>query len=750
MAVGERRRLAADLIILLLITLPACYPLLAPGIPATHDGLQHIFRFYDFDYALRGGELYPRWSPNLLFGYGNVLLNYYAPLTYYLSLSILALSGRFLFTIEVMCALSFLAGALAMHLLGRPFLGRWGALLSAAVYTYLPYHLADVYVRGTLGESLAFAFLPAILYLLWRALQKPGAGSWALFGLGLAGLLLTHNLSALLAAPVIVIFAGIWLWRRRQPRLLIPLMFSTAGAAGLSAFFWMPMLGEAGAIRASQVVQDPSLVLRRLASLPDLVSPYWAYRYYPYQGTAFDHPLSRLAVIGLVTAAAIVILRWRHLPQYTRDWAAGCAGVLAIGVFLMTRPAAWVWQNLPGLFYLQFPWRWQLVVSLGTAGLIGVGLASIGTAVRVSLPWRIGAGSAYALLITAGLALTSLIALPHDPLPYPFTSRPLQESDVNLEGMAAYEHQLFLAAREWRDPWIFESVPVWVEVPADELILPASQPPAASPPPAIAGLIVDQHAPAELRVRVTALRPTALRLHSFYFPGWRAWVDGRAVQVYPSTPMGLLTVDVPAGEHTVIFRFGQTPVRRLGMWVSLLTLAGGLGLLFWRREWRLLLALALLAGIIAGGALWRGRESTIAVPQSHWANFADQFALVGSEVRTSPAAGEITLRLWWVGLTQPARDYKFFVHVEDAAGRRWAQEDRMPVFNASPTTRWGENELVWEYYRIPLPADAPAGEYTLYAGIYDAETLANLDLLDTAGNPQGQRFVLGTVRVQKP
>ncbi|MGC8827934.1 MAG: hypothetical protein ACP5TV_13145, partial [Anaerolineae bacterium] len=451
----------------------------------------------------------------------------------------------------------------------------------------------------------------------------------------------------------------------------------------------------------------------------------------------------------LVTAVIIVILRWRHLRPYTRDGALACGGTLAVGLFLMLRPAAWVWQSIPGLFYLQFPWRWQLIVSLGTAGLIGAGLAAAVPVARASLPWRVGAG-AYALLIAAGLALTSLLALPHDPLPYPFDSRPLQESDVNLEGMAAYEQQLFLAAREWRDPWIFESVPVWVAVPPDELILPASPPLLASSQPSITGLVVERQTPAELRLRLTALRPTALRLHSFYFPGWQAWVDGRPADVYPSTPMGLLTVDVPAGEHTVTFRFGPTSLRRLGMWVSLLTLAAGLGLLAWRRERRILLVLALLAGITAGSALWRGRESTIMIPTPLWANFANQFALAGMEAQASPAGKEITLRLWWLGLAQPARNYKFFVHVEDAAGHRWAQEDRQPVFNASPTTRWGENELVWEYYRIPLPADAPAGEYTLYAGIYDAETLANLDLLDAAGSPQGQRFVVGTVRVIQP
>ncbi|MGQ9667179.1 MAG: 6-pyruvoyl-tetrahydropterin synthase-related protein, partial [Anaerolineae bacterium] len=578
MADDGRRRQAVDLLLLFLLTLPACYPLTAPGVVATHDALQHIFRFYDFDYALRGGEWFPRWSPNLLFGYGSVLLNYYASLTYYLSLPFLALSRHFLLSIELLCALAFLAGALAMYLLCRPLIGRLGAFVSALVYTYLPYHLADAYVRGTLGETLAFALLPAILWLLRRALQNPHMGNWAAFALSLTALLLTHNLSILLAAPAVVIFAGIWLWRRRQPRLLLPLLLSAVGSVALGAFFWLPILAEAGAIRASQVVQDASLVVRRLGTLSDMLSPYWVYRYYPYQGTAFEHPLNRVAVLGLDIAAVVILLCRRHLSTEGRHWTLASGAVLALGLFMMTRPAAWFYPHIPGLLYLQFPGRWQLIVRLGTAGLIGAAVHALGKAGGSQPFWKTAAG-AFGLLIGAGLMLTSLMALPHDPLPYPFTSRPFQESDIHLEGMAAYEQQLFLAAREWRDPWILESVPAWVQVPADELILPAVPSSGHNEEPALAGLTVERHAPAELRLQVTALRPTVLRLHSFYFPGWRAWVDGRPAAVYPSTPMGLLTVDVPAGEHVVRFRFDGTLPRRLGTLISLGALLAGLGLL---------------------------------------------------------------------------------------------------------------------------------------------------------------------------
>ncbi|MGQ9667635.1 MAG: hypothetical protein ACUVWB_10010, partial [Anaerolineae bacterium] len=195
--------------------------------------------------------------------------------------------------------------------------------------------------------------------------------------------------------------------------------------------------------------------------------------------------------------------------------------------------------------------------------------------------------------------------------------------------------------------------------------------------------------------------------------------------------------------------FDGTLPRRLGTLISLGARLAGLGLRLRHRQWHLPMLLLAGAVIVAGSAAWRARESTVYLPEPQWANFSNQFALVASQVE--PLAGQgLTLRLWWLSLAQPNDDFKFFVHVEDAAGRRWAQEDRQPVFNASPTTRWGENELVWEYYRIPLPADAPPGEYRLYVGVYGAETLVNLDLLDIAGAPQGQRFLVETFRLQRP
>ena len=74
---------------------------------------------------------------------------------------------------------------------------------------------------------------------------------------------------------------------------------------------------------------------------------------------------------------------------------------------------------------------------------------------------------------------------------------------------------------------------------------------------------------------------TALRFYTYYFPGWRVYVDGKRLPdaaLRPETVYGLITVDVPPGEHRVLLRWGDTPVRTVGKAVTLACLVLALAL----------------------------------------------------------------------------------------------------------------------------------------------------------------------------
>ena len=89
------------------------------------------------------------------------------------------------------------------------------------------------------------------------------------------------------------------------------------------------------------------------------------------------------------------------------------------------------------------------------------------------------------------------------------------------------------------------------------------------------------------------------------------------------------------------------------------------------------------------------------------------------------------------------------VGIATADGQVVAQSDGEPVGGFTPTTRWRQGELVPDTHVLRLPADLPAGQYELRAGMYEprpGETPAfrNLPL---APQTEDERIHLGTVRV---
>jgi len=63
-----------------------------------------------------------------------------------------------------------------------------------------------------------------------------------------------------------------------------------------------------------------------------------------------------------------------------------------------------------------------------------------------------------------------------------------------------------------------------------------------------------------------------VQFYTYDFPGWQVKIDGQPVPHRAEKPFGLITVDVPAGTHTLSLRMGTTPPRIIGGLMSLLAL----------------------------------------------------------------------------------------------------------------------------------------------------------------------------------
>ena len=87
-----------------------------------------------------------------------------------------------------------------------------------------------------------------------------------------------------------------------------------------------------------------------------------------------------------------------------------------------------------------------------------------------------------------------------------------------------------------------------------------------------------------VEARVSSAGGTGVLFYTRYFPGWRATVDGQEAALEPWGDQGLIRVKVPAGEHAVSLRYGDTPARTAGKALSLVTLVGVVGVWLWGRR----------------------------------------------------------------------------------------------------------------------------------------------------------------------
>jgi hypothetical protein len=118
---------------------------------------------------------------------------------------------------------------------------------------------------------------------------------------------------------------------------------------------------------------------------------------------------------------------------------------------------------------------------------------------------------------------------------------------------------------------------------------------------------------------------------------------------------------------------------------------------------------------------------------------AGDFALSGLEIRDV-----VQIELQWSARAVPSAAYKVFVQLLRPDGTLAGQRDSEPVNGTRPTITWAVDEVITDRHGLVLPADLPAGDYTLILGLYDPLTGARLPVGD------GDYMELGCITVLQP
>jgi hypothetical protein len=107
----------------------------------------------------------------------------------------------------------------------------------------------------------------------------------------------------------------------------------------------------------------------------------------------------------------------------------------------------------------------------------------------------------------------------------------------------------------------------------------------------------------------------------------------------------------------------------------------------------------------------------------------------------------LQIGLVWRALGKIDAYYSIYVKLLDADGNEVAGWDGQPREGEAPTLLWLPGETIDDTVALAVPAGAPAGDYTVEAGMYRAVDLATCLTFDRDG-ALVDRLVLGTVRIE--
>jgi len=776
---------------LMLLSLIAAQPLLYGRLPWAADTLLHLYRLVELDHLLRQGYLFPRYAPDLAYGFGFPLFNFYAPLSYYAAMIFRLIGMDFAPALLATFGVFILCAALGMYAWATEVWGQRAGLVAAAAYVTSPYLLYNVYHRGALAEVLAMALMPALLWAITRWAHRAHSSSLLAFiltTLFYAALLLGHNITALTFTPVVLAYAITQLTeytiRNTQADRVLSIPYRVLRVAlplglglGLAAFFWLPAFVERDSVQIIQLFVPQVfdyhynfVELGELFSLPMTVDP----------NLVLPPTPRSVGLIPLTLAVAALALKWKHWNPRQKV-TAGLAVLLALGSSMLTLPqSVAIWDALPLLRFVQFPWRFLGLTSLSLAFLTGGWVAEHDQA-HSSFVLRsssfVPRGGPLSSQVLIPLTVTAFILYGFAWQFVPYLEPIVRPTVVDI---ARYERESGALGTTSAGDYLPNTVKklpdpnTLSERYARSDVIERLDP--AVPPDA--QVIESHYRPLSADVILDSATPFTVTFDIFDFAGWQARVDGQLIAITPTDPHGLISFPVPAGRHRLQVAFGSTPLRTAASLVSLLSalaLAGMVALRLVSRalrpapgdlpcdlrlaSWVCVFAISLLAlktfYLDTHETIWRRtrfdglRVAGVAHPLN--VNFDHRMELMGYDpARLITEMGRpVRVTLYWRAMQKLDADYSISAQLVDERGLVYGQRDSQHP-GGYPTSRWKPSDYARDVHDISLAPGTPPGEYRLRVGVYRVGTPGGLSVLDSSGAPSGTTFDMATVSVRRP
>lgn len=525
----------------LILSFSLLWPLFVADTFTHHDDVE-IIRLYEMDRCFKDHQIPCRWVPDLGGGYGYPIFNYYAPLPYYFGEIIYLITHSLLMSAKIMFAVSFMGSYIFMYLWARKFWGQLGGSMSAIFYSFAPYHALDFYVRGAMGEMWGLMFLPAVFWALTKLGESIKISNMLLLSILLAGLLTSHNLSAMVVLPVFLIWLFLFFVKERSKKFLLLASGGFILAIFLSAAYLLPVFFEKEFVHLETTVEGYFSYTEHFKGFKKLfLDRSWGYgssvREVPGgERDKLSYQIGWVHLFGWLLALISLKFLWRKNKMLSAQIIFFSMAAL-LASFMINPRSVFVWRLIDPLKYLQFPWRLLMLVIFFVSFLSG---SIFGWVKKPKLVWAI---------------MTFLVVVLN--FNYFKPEKFIQTNDKKLLSGFDWERQIMRS--------IFDYLPISAKEPPAKLVQEKYKVLTGE------GTIYDFNQGTNwLNFKTDTKTHTIIRLSQYYFPEWRIFIDGKKnFFEYKNNSLGLMTIILGEGKHYVEARLYDTPIRSISNYITL-------------------------------------------------------------------------------------------------------------------------------------------------------------------------------------
>ena len=539
------------------------------GSSCGHDFDFHLVSWFDCLNSWRHGILYPHWTPSANYGAGEPRFTFYPPLTWMLC----AVLGAILPWTLVPLVFTFLiltATGLATRALARQAFDDGVATLAGCAAIFSGYTLFTVYERSAFAELTGSFWIPLLLLFALRdrnpseSLFKrtlDGSGVW--LALVVAGAWLSNAPLGVMASYLLVAVALAASLIEKSWAPVLRAVIAAVVGIGVAAIYLVPAAWEQRWVDIRQATDDSGLMIENS----------WLFGHHADPALALhDQGLWRVSIIAVVMLAmalgGLLVSRLRNTLPAKLCWWFPLALIPQVVLFLQLDISLPVWNLLPKLRFLQFPWRWLVVLEAPMA----IFFASAVWPVRRR--WRfVVAAVCTAVFLASTVTADKLFFQVCDDDDSVLGMTEVYRTGAGFQGTDEYEPPAT------DNSLLASGLPAacLVADPTTKLGVKDSDSDPDSPPVWLAAqgsceatFAASGSQPMHLHIAAVAPHAGFLILRMRNYPTWKVKLNGQPVSDMPSRDDGLMAVPVPQGSDVLTVDWTTTPDVPAGRWISAL------------------------------------------------------------------------------------------------------------------------------------------------------------------------------------